>query len=165
MKQKMQNYSLQQLFIKGNPPKNLDGFYKGTLDMLIPKNLLEQIEEFVAKIWLPWYGKQFNKKTNSGDNLLPEVLQPLLRSKYGNKTFGKKDGNRIHAFPFKTKITKALQDPMQVLQLNYNLPQNPGKVRDIIDELVQIDKNTYLGKAYLKEKNGFRLIAFFSLRK
>lgn len=134
--------SLQFLFEKGTVPKELEGFYKGKLDELIPANLLEYVGKFISFFWLPWRGKTFHK--NHGENILP---------------FNK------HVFPFKTKITTGLQDPIQVLQLDYNLPENPRKIRKVIDELVCIDKNQYLGKAYIKEKNDIRLIAFFSLKK
>ena len=132
---------LHQLFLKGTVPKELDGLYKGKLLEVIPANFVESLGSIVAKLWLPWYGKEFYNKQR-GDNLFPF---------------------RIHAFQFQTRIKKGLKDDIQVMQLDYNLPENPRKVRNVIDELVCIGTNKYLGKAYLQERNDYRLVAFFSL--
>ena len=132
---------------------------------IFPSNVVELLSGLVAKFWLPWYGKKFYTNQNRGNNLLPLFLAPLLRLRYGNKVILKKDGQTIHAFPFKTTIKKGLKDDIQVMQLDYDLPQNPQTVRNIIDELVCVGKNSYLGKAHIKNANSFRTVAFFSLRK
>src|SRR5258706_3837317 len=133
---------LQNEFSKGKTPKDLEGFYEGSLALVLPTNTVEQIGSFISKLLLPWHGKTFTH--NKGIN---------------NLSFG------IKAFPFSTKITKGLEDNINVLQLNYDLAENPGKVRSIIDELTEVSKNTYLGKSFLKEKSGYRLVAFFLLKK
>src|SRR5258708_3154617 len=133
---------LQNGFSKGKTPKNLEGFYKGTLALVIPKYPIEYFGNFFSKFWLPWHGKTFTK--NKGIN---------------NVSFG------ITAFSFSTKITKGIEDNINLLQLNYDVPENPSMIRKIIDELVEVEKNNYLGKAYLKEKDSYRLVAFFRLMK
>lgn len=156
---------LQQSFLKGVPPKELHGFYRGKLELLIPGNIVESLAGFIAKFWLPWYGKEFNKHQQRGDNLLPSYLLPLIRFRYKDIAILGKDKDRIHVFPFRTKIKEGLQDAIQVLQLDYDLQENPSRVRDVIDELVSVGRNAYLGKAYIRKGKDFRLAAFFSLEK
>lgn len=155
---------LQLLFEKGSPPKNLNGFYKGKLELFIPINTIERIGALLLMFWLPWYGKNFYYKYNKGDNVIPQYMSLFIRSRFGKRTLFKKETKGMHVFPFKTHITKALRDRLSVLQLDYNLPENPPKVRQIIDELVEIDNHTYLGKAYIKTGKKTRLVAFFSLQ-
>lgn len=155
---------LQQSFLKGTPAKDLDGFYKGALLQFIPTTPLESFAGLITKVWLPWYGKKFNKDKHSGINKLPSYVIPPLRLLFGEKISGE-DTNNMFAFPFKTSTQKGLKDPMQVMQLDYDSPENPALVRNVVDELVTIGNNTYLGKAYLKKNNNVRLLAFFSLQK
>lgn len=157
--------ALQQSFLRGTLPRNLDGFYKGKLMFFIPGNAMEFVGGLIARIWLPWYGKEFDKNRKRGSNTLPSYMTSFIKSRYGNKAVVSEEQNSIHAFPFHTKVTQGLKDAIQVLQLDYDLPENPVQVRKVKDELVCIGKNEYLGKAYLREKNDFRLLAFFSLQK
>lgn len=156
---------LSQQFLKGTCPKSLDGFYHGKLLELFPINIPEFLGDFVSKVWLPWYGKQFDSKNNNGNNVIPSYLSPLVTLRYGEKIILKKDSDTIHVLPFKTKITKGINDNINVLQLDYDIPENPEQVRTVVDELVKVAKNKYLGKAYLREDNTNRLVAFFSLEK
>ena len=133
---------LQFSFVHGKTPSNLGGFYKGKLELLLPHYPIEYIGSFIAKFWLPWRGKEFFD--NRGVNVLP---------------FG------MHKFPFTTKATKGIEDTIKVLQLNYDISENPTKVRSVVDELVEIEPNKYLGKAFIKNGELFRLVAFFTLEK
>ncbi len=157
--------SLQQEFTHGTLPKNLEGFYKGELTKIMPGNMTELIGSFLLKLWLPWRGKYFYAKKNMGENLLPLSAEKLLRWKFGINNIGKKESNGFHAFPFKTSFEKGSKDNIKVLRLDYDLIQNPQRVRMIVDELVEVGKNSYLGKAYIVENNDPRLVAFFRLRK
>ena len=160
----LENNPLQQAFLKGTTPKNLEGFYKGRLLQIFPNSIVEFLGGLAAKFWLPWHGKEFYKDKQEGDNILPLYLLPFISLRYGNKVILKKDGQTIHAFPFKTTVKKGLKDDIQVMQLDYDLQGNPPTVRNVIDELVCIGKNSYLGKAHIKNANGFRTVAFFSLK-
>jgi hypothetical protein len=157
---------LHQSFAKGTPPKGLDGFYKGKLIKLLPNSSgFEQSVNLLVKLWLPWYGKEFIKKTQRGNNLLPSYLLPIIRARYGSDAIVGRDELGMHVFPFQTKITKGLNDKINVLQLNYDLQENPDAIRTVVDELVEIGDKKYLGKAYLKEGKSYRLVAFFGLEK
>lgn len=156
---------LQEKFINGKTPKQLDGFYRGSLDQVIDTNFVETLAKIAVSIFLPWKGKWFNAKNNMGDNILPSFLVPIIRLKIGDNYKIKKEFGGSHVFPFKTSIQKGLKDNMRVLRLDYNIPQNPPIVRKVIDELVGVGKDSYLGKAHIKEDNSFRTVAFFSLNK
>ncbi len=123
---------------------NPNGFYKGKLLNLNSSSLIYSFAELLAKIWLPWQGKMFYSETKEGDNVI----------------FGK------HKFPFKFYKGKSLDGAKtEVMILDYNLPENPTKVRKVIDELVLTKKNYYLGKAYIKKGKDYKLVANFSLEK
>lgn len=161
----MEHNLLQQTFLQGKAPENLDGFYKGKLVWLMPSNITESIGGLIAKFWLPWYGKTFYSKQQRGDNVLPLYMTSLIKFRYGKDSILKKEKNVVHVFPFKTTIKKGLKDAISVLELNYDLPKNPLMIRKIVDELVNVGKDSFLGKAHIKEDNGFRTVAFFRLEK
>jgi hypothetical protein len=51
-----------------------------------------------------------------------------------------------------------------VLQIDYReLEENPGLIRRILDELVQIDDEVYLGQALMFWRGRLRRVAWFSL--
>lgn len=156
---------LQQDFLEGVVPKGLNGFYKGKLIKFFPRSTVEQIAGFIVNFWLPWYGKTFYSAKARGENVVPSYLASFITSRFGEQAIIKKEVQGLHVFPFKTTITKGLKDKIQVLRLNYDLPQNPPQVRQVVDELVRIDKNKYLGKAYIVKGRTIYLAAFFSLEK
>jgi hypothetical protein len=72
------------------------------------------------------------------------------------------------AFPFQTYVAPGRANSAQaVLKIDYNLPVNPRwSVRRILDELVQIDHDLFLGKAFVKWGWGaWQQWAFFSLHR
>ena len=69
-------------------------------------------------------------------------------------------------FPFKFYKGKSLDgNKKDVIILDYDLPENPGKIRKVVDELILTKKNYYLGKAYIKRGKDYKLAATFSLEK
>lgn len=80
-----------------------------------------------------WAGKSFDAVNNSGINL------------FNNK------GALARKLPFKTYIGKGLTDPeLDVLKIDYNVPENPFYVRFVLDEIVEVSPGRYLGKVYLR---------------
>jgi hypothetical protein len=156
---------LQEEFVSGKTPKKLDGFYNGRLEEIINTNFIETLAKISVSVFLPWKGKWFNAKNNMGDNILPSFLVPFLKLKIGKDFEIKKEFGGAHVFPFKTSIQKGLKDNITVLRLDYNIPKNPLIVRKVVDELVEVGKDSYLGKAHIHEDNSFRTVAFFSLDK
>lgn len=151
--------------MKGTVPISLEGFYKGKLQTIINSNLKATLAKFIFSFWLPWYGKWFDTNQNRGDNIVSTYLIPLLKFRLKENFRVKKEFGGVHVFSFKTSVQKSLKDNIKVLQLNYDLPQNPPNIRQVIDEIAEVDKNVYLGKAHIKEGRLFRTIAFFTLWK
>ena len=73
---------------------------------------------------------------------------------------------RSRGLQFRTYVGPGKDDPeLEVLKLDYNLESNPGYiVRDVLDELVQVDTGYYLGKAHLFWRNHWRCAAYFTLQ-
>ena len=77
----------------------------------------------------PWRGKSFDASKSAGINLIEEK------------------GKVVKKFSFKTYIGKGIQDTEKdVMKLDYNVPQNPFWMHPLVDEIVQVSKNKYLGK-------------------
>ncbi len=92
-----------------------------------------------------WKGKVFNKLEQKGLNRI-----------------GDKD-----IYPFKTYETSGLRDPkLQVLRIDYNIPQNPWWLRCVTDEIVQIGPGQYLGKIMIRWIFGSTFtVGYFHLEK
>jgi hypothetical protein len=121
----------------------------------------------LAAFYMPWLGKKFDAQANEGVNVLARsALRPMKLfwpSYEPNGIFS----DRIEAFPFKTSVDRSAVDPdLQVLRIEYDLDANPSFViRRVVDELVQIDRDLYLGKVLLRRKGELRSIGFFALEK
>ncbi len=104
-------------------------FEKGTL----PSNLNGFSKGNVFPSNFGWKGKIFDSNTNLGINLF----------RIGQK--------QKEQFPFETYAAKGLTDKnLDVLAIDYNIPQNFFLLHLILDELVQVEPNKYLGKLQLK---------------
>ena len=76
-----------------------------------------------------WQGKKFDASSSSGINLI--------------------DGKE--SYPFKTYTGKGLQDKnLDVFKIDYNIVQNPFWLRFILDEIVEVSPDKFLGKVHLK---------------
>ena len=71
------------------------------------------------------------------------------------------------AFLFNTYEGPGIEDPeLTVLKLDYDNDSNPALlIRTVLDELAQVSGDYYLGKAFLKVRRGYKLAAFFALRR
>ncbi len=96
-----------------------------------------------------WVGKKFDRATYTGINLFS------------------KNGKTIERFPFRFYTGKGLRDPgIDVLAIDYNIPESPFYVRPILDEIVSLPDGSYLGKVHLRLIPGYPFtIEFFELRK
>ena len=76
-------------------------------------------------------------------------------------------GERTYAtFPFITWEGPSAFPPggPDVLKIDYEHPQSPWLIRDILDELVRIEDGLYLGQALLRVRGQLRRAAWFELR-
>ena len=159
--------ALNALFRRGTPPEPaLDGPYQGELIALD----LTRFFQWLTNKWMPWRGKTFYASQQRGENiftkdsyLLARLFNPLYRGFVA-------DGPRTYrGFAFRTYLAPGLVDAdRSVLKIDYDLKENPSlTVRRVLDELVQLDKNLYLGKAHVRwwwrPASGWQTVAYFSL--
>ena len=97
-----------------------------------------------------WLGKKFDSKNATGINVF-------------NSGFELK--NERH--PFITYQGKGLLDKSSdVLKIDYNIKDNPFWLKFIVDEIVQIEKDKYLGKMVLRIIPGFPFsVLYFEITK
>lgn len=97
-----------------------------------------------------WMGKKFDAQNDAGINV-----------------FKDKKGNQTEKYPFKTWVGKGLFDPYSfVLKIDYDVKGNPFWVRWILDEIVQVGPNEYLGKVQLRIIPSFPFsVLYFELKK
>jgi hypothetical protein len=119
----------------------------------------------VTRLWMPWMGKAFDPDERTGRNrFLPTKATSAwlgtLFPSHPQRSFP----DRIEAFPFRNHVGPGALDPdVQVLKIDYDFTGNPGLIRHILDELVQIAPGHYLGKVLFRVGTGYRRIGFFAL--
>lgn len=152
----VQKSDYQKKFLAGKipaePPRD---FFPGTAHVLFDKQT-------------PWLGKSFDNSNDLGFNIFTpagakmlKLMTPLYKRFSTNA-----DGNTI-AYYFKTRTAPALKDaPLNVIKLDYDSPENPFLIRIILDEIVEVAPERFLGKIHLKVLPGFySTIGYFSLKK
>lgn len=146
----------QAKFVEGRIPDPApDGFYRGSA-YLIP----------VRRV--PWLGKSFELKNDLGFNIfnstgasLLKILTPLY------KKFRMNDETNTEAYYFKTSISSGFKDKsIETFKLDYDSPENPFLIRLILDEIVEVGPQEFLGKVHLKVFPGYySTIGFFGLKR
>lgn len=146
--------ALNDLFRSGALPESpLDGRYRGKLAALDIAPGFTQLFDWITASWMPWLGKTFDAATQTGENLFTRDSYPLAR--FFNllyQGFTLEGADTYRGFAFRTYTAPGLMDPdRSVLKIDYELDENPSlTVRRVLDELVQVDRDTYLGKAHLR---------------
>jgi hypothetical protein len=145
-----------QQFINGNAPNVApDGFYQGTAHILFDQKV-------------PWLGKSFDSPNNLGFNIFTPFGAKLLKilAPFYQK-FRTDEAGNTEAFNFKTVMGAGLKDTnVSVIKLDYDAPENPFPIRIILDEIVEIAPEQFLGKIHLKVFPGFyATIGYFGLKK
>lgn len=161
--------ALNDIFHQGVVPNPLpNGRYWGGLITSTLNPLLDNFLGGVTQLWFPWQGKTFDAATQTGDNIFTNdglLIGRLLWPFYDGYI---PDGRgRSRAFKFSSSIGPCALDPaIEVFRMNFNLEGNPNfLVRELVDELRQIDEDYYLGKAVLGNLSGKPyLAAYFTLR-
>ena len=160
--------ALNSLFRTGTVPEpSLTGRCGGKLIALDLAPGLTQLFQSLTNAWMPWLGKTFNAVNQSGDNIFTQDSYPLAR--FFNPFYRGfvVDGPKTYrGFAFHTYIAPGLADPdRSVLKIDYNLNENPSlSVRRVLDELVQLTEDLYLGKAHVHWwSGGWQTVAYFTL--
>ena len=160
--------ALNMLFRNGSVPEPaINGRYRGELIVLDLAPGLTQLFQSITTAWMPWLGKTFSAFQQRGDNiftrdsyLLARIFNPFYRGFIDDLP------GTYRCFSFRTYIASGLMDAdRSVLKIDYDLKENPAlTVRRILDELVQIDDNLYLGKAHVRWWwGGWQTVAYFTL--
>jgi hypothetical protein len=77
--------------------------------------------------------------------------------------------NRVHLlgrhrlFPFLTRVAPSQVDRAPCVVLDYDLPDNPWSIRQIHDEVREVEKGLWLGPAMWKGERGPALVLWFAL--
>ena len=159
--------ALNRLFRSGTlPDPLLRGTYAGALFAFQVFPGLDPLADLLIEIWKPWRGKIFEPSTNRGENLFARsslfairLVWPFYKGYTGLGSAG------YRAFPFRIRVGPGITDPdRDVLKIDYDLPENPRWiVRQVLDELVQLAPDFYLGKAHFRWLAGrWWTIAYFS---
>lgn len=148
--------SYQKQFSAGSTPQSApDGFYRGAAHVLFDAGV-------------PWMGKSFDRANNLGFNIFTPAggsLLKLLAPFY--KRFSTNEDGNTRAFYFQTRTGPGLKDPeLNVVKLDYDSPENPFRIRIILDEIVEIAPEQYLGKIHVKVFPGYySTLGYFGLKK
>jgi hypothetical protein len=95
-------------------------------------------------IKVTWQGKKFNAASSTGINIF--------------------EGTDAEQYPFVHGVSVGTTH--QVLNISYDLPENPFWVRPVLDELVETAPGKYLGKMTLRIIPGYPFsVGFFTLEK
>jgi hypothetical protein len=164
--------ALNTLFRSGTlPDPSLNGRYAGELIALDIAPGLTQFYEWLLSRWMPWRGKTFDAAQASGDNIFTRDSYPLAR--FFNpfyRGFVVDSKQTYRGFAFRTYVASGLLDPdRKVLKIDYNLDANPSlTIRRILDELLQVDEDLYLGKAHVRwwwhPTSRWQTVAYFMLK-
>lgn len=146
----------QKQFVNGTlPTAPPDGFYRGSAYLL-------------GKRPVPWMGKSFEPTNHLGFNIFTPRGAALLKimTPFYKRFRLNPDGN-TDAYYFKTSTGTGFKDrSIETFKLDYDSPENPFLIRIILDEIVEIAPNEFLGKVHVKVFPGFfATIGFFGLRK
>ena len=145
-----------QQFVQGRAPSPLpDGFHPGKAHVLLDKQT-------------PWLGKCFDAGQQVGFNIFTPLGAKILKvaSPFYRKFSVNEKGN-TRAYYFKTWVGKGQKDKnVDVLKLDYAaMRENPLFIRIILDEVVEVAPQQYLGKIHVKFLPGFFVtIGYFGLR-
>lgn len=163
--------SLDRIFrLATLPEPSPDGPYDGLVVTTTTFAATDPLFRVLLLLWMPWLGKRFDVKTTSGDNMmLPSARVPakLVWPSYRFQDMGE---GRYAAFRFRSYAGAGTLDrDREVLKIDYDSDENPTfLIRDILDELVQVVPDVYLGKVLLRygksSRQSRRLVAYFALR-
>ena len=144
---------LGALFEGGRVPKSLaelDGHPRGR--MLAVRGLdrgaaFGALRRFAAAARFPWGGKSFSALTATAGTGVNRVHL----------------GGRHQLFPFETLVGPSAMDGAPAVILDCDLPDNPGVIRAIHDEVRLVDEGLYLGPAMWKTDTARTLVLWFAL--
>ena len=133
----------QSVFAAGALPNpKPDGFYQGSVGFKTS-----------------WLGKKFFAENSTGVN--------VIAVKAKKKSANTESASEVDKYPFKTYTGPGLFDQKLFVQkIDYNVKGNPFWIKWILDEIVQIGPDHYLGKMQLRIIPGLPFsVLYFELKK
>ena len=159
---------LEGCLVTAETPGPIDGPTRGRLLTTTVGHGLDAIAAGLAHLWMPWKGKTFDAEAKEGRNVFTtgfRVIQNALWPGYdADEPIGDR---RFSTFPFTTWEGPSTFTPggPDVLKIDYGHPQSPWLVRNVLDELVRIDYDLFLGQALLRVRGRHHRVAWFELRR
>ena len=160
--------ALEGIFRAGSTPaRHLQGRFHGNFLRFHLGPILSGAALAILEHWKPWLGKVFLPGRGRGYNVIAQksrwtIFQPLwpFYHHYINESKA-----TYLAFPFRTYHGFSLEfSGLRLLKLDYDLPPNPAlTVRRLMDEVVQIEEQRLLGRAYYLLNGQWRLWSVFQL--
>ena len=146
----------------------MDGPTRGRLLTTTLGYGLDAVVATFVHLWMPWKGKTFDPEAKEGRNVFTTGFRPMQKALWPGYDIDEPAGDRrFSTFPFTTwegpsAFTLGGAD---VLKIDYRHPRSPWLVRDVLDELVRIDDDLFLGQALLRLRGQLHRLAWFELRR
>jgi hypothetical protein len=159
---------IEACFRGGGTPEALDGPMRGRLLTTTIGYGLDAISSGLAHLWMPWKGKAFDAAAKDGRNVFTTAFHVVEKALWPGADLDEPLGRRGYTtFPFTTWEGPSAFTPggEDVLKIDYEHPQSPWLVRDVLDELVGIDDRLFLGQALLRIRGRLHRVAWFELRR
>ena len=144
--------ALGALYAKGTTPAGVDALAGHPRGRMLAVRTLDgrrrgrAIAGLARVGWFPWGGKSFSGGGTTGRGVNRVHL-----------------GGRHELFPFHTCIRPSVVDGAPCIALDYDLPDNPGFIRAIHDEVREVAPGLYLGPAMWKTKTSPAFVLWFAL--
>jgi hypothetical protein len=158
---------LEACFRSGATPSAIDGPTRGRLLTTTLGYGLDAVTGGLTRLWMPWKGKRFDPEAKEGRNIFTTGFRPAIRVFWPGYEIEYAEGDRrLSTFPFTTWQGASSYTPSDadVLKIDYEHPQSPWLIRNILDELIQIEDGLYLGQALLRIRGTLHRAAWFELR-
>jgi hypothetical protein len=158
---------LEACFREGDTPPAIEGPTGGRLLTTTLGYGLDAVVGGLARLWMPWKGKRFDPEAKEGRNLFDTSFRSVLRVLWPGYDIEFPEGlRRFSTFPFTTWQGPSAFAPGEadVLKIDYEHPQSPWLIRNILDELVRIEDGLFLGQALLRVRGRLHRAGWFELR-
>jgi hypothetical protein len=159
---------LEACFRDARTPPAIEGPTRGRVLTTTFGYGLDAVTAGLGRLWMPWKGKAFSPEAKEGRNLFSSSFRPVLHALWpGYDIDQAEELGRFSTFPFTTWDGPSSYTPggADVLKIDYEHPQSPWLIRDILDELVEIEEGLFLGQALLRVNGRLRRAAWFELRR
>jgi hypothetical protein len=159
---------LARVFGRGMAPREIGGPLRGRLVATTVGHGSDVVFEALANAWLPWRGKSFAPAQADGLNLFTRGGDRAISLAFPRYHGRSSDGTERTAFRFVTSVGASQTHPdTDVLRIDYrDLAENPAwPVRRVLDELVQVEDDLFLGQALMHWRGELRRAAWFSLER